>query len=80
MGLGYDLWVTTISDAIDNIEDIDTIMDAFGVVDNLNLFAINSSILTFLKFFFLNNKQLELRNLKHVLILKLVKSTMSNSL
>jgi len=35
MGLGYDLWVTTISDAIDNIEDIDTIMDAFGVVDNL---------------------------------------------
>ena len=35
MGLGYDRWVTTISDAIDNIEDIDTIMDAFVVVDNL---------------------------------------------
>jgi len=35
MGLGYDLWVTKISDAINNIEDIDTIMDAFGVVDNL---------------------------------------------
>jgi len=35
MGLGYDLWVTTISDAIDSIEDIDTIMDTFGVVDNL---------------------------------------------
>jgi len=35
IGLGYDLWVTTISEAIDNIEDIDTIMDAFGVVNNL---------------------------------------------
>ena len=35
MGLGYDLWVTTISDAIDNIEDIDVIMDAFGAVDDL---------------------------------------------
>ena len=35
MGPGYDLWVTTISDAIDNMEDIDTIMDAFSVVDNL---------------------------------------------
>jgi len=35
MGPGYDLWVTTISDAIDNMEDIDTIMDAFGVVNNL---------------------------------------------
>ena len=35
MGLGYDLWVTTISEAIDNIEDIDTVMDAFSVVDNL---------------------------------------------
>jgi len=33
-GLGY-LWVTTISKAINNIEDINTIMDAFGVVDNL---------------------------------------------
>ena len=35
MGLGYDLWITTISEAIDNIEDIDTVMDAFSVVDNL---------------------------------------------
>ena len=35
MGPGYDLWVTTTSDAIDNMEDIDTIMDAFGVVGNL---------------------------------------------
>jgi len=35
MGPGYDLWVTTISDTIDDMEDIDTIMDAFGVVDNL---------------------------------------------
>jgi hypothetical protein len=35
MGLGYDLWVTTISEAIDSIEDIDTVMDAFSVVDDL---------------------------------------------
>ena len=35
MSLGYDLWVMTIFEVIDNIEDIDTIMDAFGVVDNL---------------------------------------------
>ncbi len=35
MGPGYELWVTTISDTIDNMEDIDTIMDVFGVVDNL---------------------------------------------
>ncbi len=35
MGLGYDLWVTTISEAINNIEDINIIMDAFGVVNNL---------------------------------------------
>jgi len=36
MGLGYDLWVTTVSEAIiNNIEDIDTVMDAFSVVDNL---------------------------------------------
>jgi len=35
MGPGYDLWVTTISDAIENMEDIDTIMDAFSVVDDL---------------------------------------------
>ncbi len=35
MGPGYDLWVTTISDAIENMEDIDTIMNAFSVVDDL---------------------------------------------
>jgi len=35
MGPGYDLWVPTISDAIENMEDIDTIMDAFNVVDDL---------------------------------------------
>jgi len=35
MGLGYDLWVTMISEAIDNIEYINTIMDAFSIVDNL---------------------------------------------
>jgi hypothetical protein len=35
MGPGYALWVVTVSKAIDNIEDIDTVMDAFGVVDNL---------------------------------------------
>jgi hypothetical protein len=35
MGLGYDLWVMMISDAINNIEDIDTIMDTFGIMNNL---------------------------------------------
>jgi len=35
MGSGCDLWVTAISDAIDNIEDIDVIMDAFGAADDL---------------------------------------------
>jgi hypothetical protein len=35
MGPGYALWVTTVSDAIDNIDDIDVIMDAFSVVDDL---------------------------------------------
>jgi hypothetical protein len=35
MGPGYDLWVMAISDAIDNMEDVNTIMDAFGLVDNL---------------------------------------------
>jgi hypothetical protein len=35
MGPGYDLWVATVSDAIDNNEDIDVIMDAYGVVDEL---------------------------------------------
>jgi hypothetical protein len=35
MGPGYALWVATVSEAINNIEDIDTIMDAFSVVDNL---------------------------------------------
>jgi hypothetical protein len=35
MGPGYALWVATVSDVIDNIEDIDVIMDAYGVVDDL---------------------------------------------
>jgi hypothetical protein len=35
MGPGYALWVATVSDVIDNIEDIDTVVDAFSVVDNL---------------------------------------------
>jgi len=35
MGLGYDLWVRTTSEAINNIEDIDKIMDAFCIVNNL---------------------------------------------
>jgi hypothetical protein len=35
MGPGYALWVTTVSNAIDKIEDIDVIIDAFGVVDDL---------------------------------------------
>ncbi len=38
MGPGYALWVATVSDAIDNIDDIDVIMDAFGVVDDLSQF------------------------------------------
>ena len=36
MGPGYDLWVTTVSDAIENMDDIDAIMDAFGAVNDLS--------------------------------------------
>jgi hypothetical protein len=37
MGPGYALWVSMVSDAIDNIDDIDYIIDAFSAVDNLSL-------------------------------------------
>jgi hypothetical protein len=36
MGPGYDLWVTTVSDAIENMDNIDAIMDAFGAVNDLS--------------------------------------------
>ncbi len=36
MGPGYALWITTVSDAIENMEDINSVMDAFGVIDNLS--------------------------------------------
>jgi hypothetical protein len=36
MGSGYDLWVTTVSDAIKSMEDIDMVMDAFVAVDDLS--------------------------------------------
>jgi hypothetical protein len=39
LGSGYDLWVSTVSDAIDNMDDIDYVIDAFGTVDNLSLSA-----------------------------------------
>jgi hypothetical protein len=35
MGPGYGLWVTTISDAIDNNDKINTVIDAFAAVNNL---------------------------------------------
>ncbi len=37
MGPGYALWVSTVSDAINNIDDIDYVIDAFSAVDNLSL-------------------------------------------
>ncbi len=37
MGPGYALWVSTVSDTIDNIDDINYIIDAFSAVDNLSL-------------------------------------------
>jgi hypothetical protein len=37
MGPGYALWVSTVSDAIDNIYDIDYVIDAFSAVDDLSL-------------------------------------------
>jgi hypothetical protein len=39
LGSGYDLWVSTVSDAIINMDDIDYIIDAFSAVDNLSLSA-----------------------------------------
>ena len=36
MGPGYALWVTTVSEAIENMGDIDIVMDAFSAVDNLS--------------------------------------------
>ncbi len=37
MGPGYALWVSTVSNAIDNIDDIDYVIDAFSAVDDLSL-------------------------------------------
>ncbi len=37
MGPGYALWVSTVSNAIDNIDDINCVIDAFSEVDNLSL-------------------------------------------
>ncbi len=35
MGPGYALWVSTVSDTINNIDDIDYVIDAFSAVDYL---------------------------------------------
>ncbi len=37
MGPGYPLWVSMVFKAIDNIDDINYVMDAFSAVDNLSL-------------------------------------------
>jgi hypothetical protein len=37
MGSGYALWVSTVSNAIDNIDDINCIINAFSEVDDLSL-------------------------------------------
>jgi hypothetical protein len=37
MGPGYALWVSTVSDAIYNINDINCVIDAFSEVDDLSL-------------------------------------------
>ena len=37
LGPGYGLWVSTVSDAIDNIDDINVVIDAFSTVGNLSL-------------------------------------------
>jgi hypothetical protein len=37
MGPEYALWVSTVSDAIDNIDDINCVIDAFSEVDDLSL-------------------------------------------
>ena len=39
LGSGYDLWVSTVSNAINNMDDINYVIDAFGAVDNLSLSA-----------------------------------------
>ena len=36
MGPGYDLWISTVSEAIENMEDINMVMDAFSAVNNLS--------------------------------------------
>ncbi len=37
MGPGYALWVSTVSNAIDNIDDVDYVINTFSAVDNLPL-------------------------------------------
>jgi hypothetical protein len=37
IGPGYALWLSTVSDTIDNIDDIDYVIDAFSAVDDLSL-------------------------------------------
>ncbi len=37
MGPGYALWVSMVSDTIDNIDDIGYVIDAFSAVDDLSL-------------------------------------------
>jgi hypothetical protein len=37
MGPGYALWVSTVSNAIDNIDDVNCIINAFSEVDDLSL-------------------------------------------
>jgi hypothetical protein len=37
MGPGYALWVSTVSDAINNIDDINYVIDAFSAVNDLSL-------------------------------------------
>jgi hypothetical protein len=39
LGSGYELWVSMVSDAINNMDDIDYVIDAFGAVDDLSLSA-----------------------------------------
>jgi hypothetical protein len=37
LGTGYGLWVSTISKAIKNMDDITYVIDSFNAVDNLSL-------------------------------------------
>jgi hypothetical protein len=39
LGSGYDLWVSMVSDAIDNMDDFNYVIDAFSAVHNLSLCA-----------------------------------------